>query len=183
MTQKTEAPRYLILAKILRPHGIRGELNVQIVTDFPERMKSLDQVYVGAENAAHLKAYQVEGARPQKKSTWLLQLNGIQDRDSAELLRNQFVFVSLNDAVPLENDEVYLFQVMGLQVETLQGQPLGRVVDIIETGANDVYVVQGSAYGEVLIPAVSGIILDIDVLAGVMKVDPPPGLLPDDSTE
>lgn len=166
----------------MRPHGVRGELNMQIMTDFPERLKSLEKVYLGtsADDTTHLQMYRVQSARAQKQATYLLQLRGVEDRDQADAFRNYFVFVALDDAVPLEEDEVYLFQVIGLQVETVQGENLGRVVDIIETGANDVYVVQGAAYGEVLIPAVSGMILDIDVEAGVMRVDPPPGLLPSD---
>ncbi len=177
-----ESPRYLILGKILRPHGVRGEVDMQVMTDFPERLKSLEKVHLGLSetDTTRLKTYRVEGARPHKGTDYLLRLQGIADRDAADTLRNYFVFVSLDDAVPLEDDEVYLFQVIGLQVETMTGENLGRVVDIIETGANDVYVIQGAAYGEVLIPAVNGVVINIDVEAGMMKVDPPPGLISDE---
>ncbi|MHB8625952.1 MAG: ribosome maturation factor RimM [Aggregatilineales bacterium] len=178
-------PRYLVLAKVLRPHGVRGELSVQVITDFPERFRELEKIYLGtsADRPDRLRAYAIDSARPQKTTkqggTWLLRLHGIDDRDAADLLREQYVFVAIDQAVPLAEDEVYLFQVIGLQAETPQGEALGRVVDIIETGANDVYVIRGSAYGEVLIPAVNGVVLAIEVEAGRMLVDPPPGLLPD----
>lgn len=179
MPKTSDTPRYLILGKIMRPHGVRGELNVQIMTDFPERLKSLDKVHLAASADApeKLKSYTVEGARPQREATWLIRLAGIEDREMADTLRNLFMFVAIDDAVPLEDDEVYLFQVMGLQVQTVQGEVLGRVVDLIETGANDVYVVRGEARGEVLIPAISGVIVTIDPAAGHMIIDPPPGLL------
>lgn len=176
-----ETPSHLVLARVMRPHGVRGELSLQIITDFPERLRTLETVYLSIHEDAHadLTAYRIEGARPQKEKTWLLRLEGITDRDQAETLRNRYVFVSLADAVPLDEGEVYLFQVMGIRVVTVQGVELGKVIEFIETGANDVYVVQGAAYGEVLIPAIPGVILKIDAEAGVMTVNLPPGLLPD----
>lgn len=185
--QRSAAPRYLVLAKVLRPHGVRGELSVQVFTDFPERLHELEKVYLGAsaEKPDRMRPFAIDNARPQRTNkqggTWLLHLHGINDRDAADLLRDQYVFVALDQAVPLADDEVYLFQVIGLQAETPRGEVLGRVVDIIETGANDVYVIRGSAYGEVLVPAINGVVLAIEVESGRMIVDPPPGLLPDPS--
>ena len=175
------SPRYLLLAKVLRPHGIRGEISIQIITNFPDRLRELKKVYLSpsSESPEHLRAYPLQSARPQRATNWLIRLAGIEDRDAADRLREQYVYVSLDEAVPLEADEVYLFQVIGLQVETPRGEILGRVVDLIETGANDVYVVRGSAYGEILIPAIKGVVLSTDVDAGRMIVEPMPGLLPD----
>ena len=180
-----DSPRYLVVAKVLRPHGIRGELAVQALTDYPERFRELGTIYLGesAEQQTRLRAYQIEAARPDKKSHWLLRLQGVEDRTAAELLRERYVFVSLADAVPLADDEVYLFQVIGLQAETPGGDVLGRVVDVMETGANDVFVLRGDRYGEVLIPAINGVVLSIDVTAGRVIIDPLPGLLPDSVDE
>ncbi len=174
-------PQFLILARILRPHGVRGDLSIQIVTDFPERLNDLDVVYLGLNPAYsdNLSPYTVTWARHAKKDQWLLHLKSVDDRDAADLLRNQYICVSLADAVPLEADEVYLFQVIGLNVQTTEGAALGRVTDVIETGANDVYVVRGEAYGEILLPAIDSVIRTIDPDAGVMIVDVPAGLLPD----
>jgi 16S rRNA processing protein RimM len=176
-----ETPKYLVLAKVMRPHGVRGELNLQVITDFPERIRTLEKVYIGAneDGSGKLKPYRVESARPQKQATWLLKLNGVEDRDAAEPFRNQYIFVSLAEAVPLEEGEAYLFQVMGLRVMTTDGRELGKIVEFIETGANDVYVVQGALYGEVLLPNIPSVVLNIDLATGVMTVEPLPGLLPD----
>jgi 16S rRNA processing protein RimM len=151
------------------------------MTDYPERFRDLGTIYLGesGERATKLRAYQLEAARPDKKSHWLPRLQGIDDRNAAELLRERYVYVSLADAVPLADDEVYLFQVIGLQAETPSGEDLGRVVDVMETGANDVFVLRGDRYGEVLIPAINGVVLSIDVAAGKVIIDPLPGLLPD----
>lgn len=176
-----ETPNYLVLAKVMRPHGIRGELSLQIITDFPERIRTLERIFLGAneDGSGKLTPHRVENVRPQKQATWLLKLKGVEDRDAAEAFRNQYVFVSLMDAVPLEEGEAYLFQVMGLRVVTTDGRELGKIVEFIETGANDVYVVQGALYGEVLLPNIPSVILKIDVPAGVMTVEPMPGLLPE----
>jgi 16S rRNA processing protein RimM len=178
-------PQFLILARVLRPHGIRGDLSVKVMTQFPERLSSLEYVYVAkdADRPRKQTKQRVTWARPAKNDQWLMHFDGVNDRDAADLFRDQYVLVSLADAVPLEDDEIYLFQVIGLDVQTAEGESLGRVVDIIETGANDVYVVQGGPHGEVLIPAISGVILDTDVQAGILKVQLPPGLLSDVAAE
>ncbi len=174
-------PQYLVLARIMRPHGVRGDLSVKIITDFPERMGDLDVVYLGkdANDPRHLTEQHVTWARRAKNDQWLLHFEGIEDREAADIFRSQYILVSLADAVPLEEDEVYLFQVMGLEVHTTEGQILGRVTDVIETGANDVYVIHGDIYGEVLIPAIDSVVLKIDVETGIMLIQVPAGLLPD----
>ena len=174
-------PQFLLLARILRPHGVRGDFVVQIITDFPERMNDLDVVHVGADpsDPRRLTEQHVTWARRHRADQWLLHLEGIEGRDQADHFRSQYICVSLADAVPLEDDEVYLFQVIGLDVRTVEGEDLGKVVDIIETGANDVYVIRGEAYGEILIPAIDRVIRSIDVDASLMTVELPAGLLPD----
>jgi 16S rRNA processing protein RimM len=107
----------------------------------------------------------------------ILQVDGVDDRDAADLLREQYVMVALEDAVPLDDDEFYLFQAIGLAVYTDDGESLGAVVDVLETGANDVYVVQGPR-GEVLLPAIDECIVDVDIDAGKMTVHLMDGLLP-----
>jgi 16S rRNA processing protein RimM len=180
-TRQSSKPQFLILARVMRPHGIRGDLSVQVVTDFPERMSHLDMVYVGPdpEEPRRLKPHHVTSVRRAKKDQWLLHIDSIDSREDADTLRSQYICVSLADAVPLEDDEVYLYQVIGLQVQTTDGENLGRVTDIIETGANDVYVIKGEAYGEILLPAIAGVIRDISVETGVMTVQLLAGLLPD----
>ena len=176
-----DQPQYLILGKILRPHGVRGDFNIQIVTDFPERLSQLDNVILcrDPEKPRKMTTHEVTWARPNKSGQWLIHLEGIETRDEAEPYREHYLIISLKDAVPLEEDEVYLFQVMGCEVHTTTGEMIGHVTDIIETGANDVYVLKSETYGEVLIPAIPGVVMNIDVETKIMTVQLPEGLLPE----
>ncbi len=108
----------------------------------------------------------------------LIKLKGVESRDEADKFRELFVMVSMEDAIPLEEGELYLYQFIGLKVQTEDGHLLGEIVDIIETGANDVYVVDSADYGEVLIPDTEEVILEIDIDAGMVVVRLPEGLLP-----
>jgi 16S rRNA processing protein RimM len=172
-------PDYLLLGEILRPHGIRGELRLKILTDYPERVARMKTVYVGSDaNQADATPYSVESARLHKQFL-LLTLTEIQDRSEAEMLRGQFVMVDIDNAVPLEDDEIYLYQLIGLTVKTESGEELGEIKDVIETGANDVYVISSNKYGEVLIPAHDETIIEIDTDAEIVTVKLPDGLLPE----
>lgn len=171
-------PRFLILGEVLRPHGIRGELRMRILTDYPERITQLDQVYLAdSPDAVDVDAYQVEYMR-MHQGYGLLKLKGIDDRTQAEDFRELYVMVAFKDAVPLEEGEFYLFQLIGLEVHTEDGGILGKITDVIETGANDVYVVDSPEHGEVLIPVLDETILEVNIAEGRALVKLPDGLLP-----
>jgi 16S rRNA processing protein RimM len=176
---KYQSPKYLLLGEVLRPHGILGELRVRVMTDYPERIPDLEFVYLGkSPNTTTAKQYRVRHMRMHKGYA-LLKLETIDDRNKAELLRKLLVMVPIADAVPLEDDEIYLFQLIGMSVQTEDGEMLGKIIDVLETGANDVYIVRGEAYGEVLIPVIDETILETNVADGVVIVHLPDGLLPD----
>ncbi|MCC6613641.1 MAG: 16S rRNA processing protein RimM [Anaerolineae bacterium] len=178
MPDERSTPAYLVLGKILRPHGVRGEIRMHVMTDYPERLSELEQVYLSKDEAGtHVKAYDLEHVRLHQGYA-LLTLGGIEDRDEAEPLRQLFVLIDLENAVPLEEGEFYLYELIGIEVYTVDDEHLGRLVDVIETGANDVYVVEGESYGEVLIPATDEVIVKTDIDAGRMTVQLPEGLLP-----
>jgi 16S rRNA processing protein RimM len=172
------APRYLVIGEVLRPHGVAGELRMRILTAYPERLNDLKTVYLDrnpeTQDAA---AHTVEGVRMHQQYA-LLKLAGVDDRDAADLFRQLYVLVPVEAAVPLEAGEVYLYQLIGLTVQTQDGQLLGKLVEVLETGANDVFVIDSPRYGEVLIPDTEETILDIDVETGLMVVSLPEGLLP-----
>jgi 16S rRNA processing protein RimM len=175
-----ETPQYLLVGEILRPHGVRGELRMRILTDYPERIGELETVYLGrSETDAHPKPYPVEQMR-MNPPYGLLKLKGIGDRDQADKLRELFVMVSMADAVPLEEGEFYLYQLIGVSVETVEGEILGTITDVLETGANDVYIVNSPRYGEVLIPVTDETIIKTDIDASQIIVKLPDGLLPSD---
>jgi len=160
-----------VIGRVLRPHGVRGELRLALLTDYPERLPLHPVFYLGDDE----KPYRVERVRLQQGAA-LVKLAGCDDRDAAEALRGQWVQIPIEDAVPLEEGEYYTFQLIGIEVVTDHGESLGRVVEVLETGANDVYVVHGPR-GEVLLPAIEDVVRELDVPARRMVVSPLPGLL------
>lgn len=175
----TPQPYYLVLGKVLRPHGVRGELRIQLMTDYPERISTLEFVYLGSDPMQEeADRYHLIAMR-RNKGYGLLTLQGIQDRNTADTLRDLLVMVDIANAVPLNDGEFYLYQLMGMQVYTDDGKVLGSITDIIETGANDVYVVQSDDYGEVLIPITDETLIETHISARKIIVKLPEGLLPD----
>jgi len=156
-TSWASEPDFLAVGRVLRPHGVRGEVRVEIHTDFPERFAVYETLYLGS---AHT-PYALEGHRFHQGRV-LLKLKGIDDRNAAEGLRTQWVWIAVRDAAPLDQGEMYLHQMMHLGVVTADGEALGQVVEIIETGANPVYVVRGRG-GDILIPDTEEVILDVDL--------------------
>ena len=172
--QDQPGPRYLVVGQIIRPHGIRGAVQMELLTDSPEHIATLERLYLGTQH----QPYQLETARFHKERL-LLQFKECVDRNAAEELRGETVAVAVEDAVPLETDEFYHFQLEGISVETAAGELLGELVEILTPpGANDVYVIHGLR-GEVLLPAIPEVVKSIDLEAGLMVVQPLPGLLPE----
>jgi 16S rRNA processing protein RimM len=111
----------------------------------------------------------------------LLRFREAPDRTQAERLRGLMLMVRLEDAVPLAEGEFYLYQVIGLSVHTVDGLELGTITEVLETGANDVYIVNGGPFGEVLIPVTPDTIVETDIPGGRLIVRLPDGLLPSPS--
>ncbi len=165
-----EPPRYLIIGRVLKPWGYRGEMKLEILTDFPERFASLRTVYLGDD----AKPFSVERARLHGNAA-LLKLAGLDTPEAVAAYRDQLVHVALADAVPLPAGKVYLYQLVGLRVSTLSGEPLGTITEVLETGANNVYVVNDGAR-ELLLPAIPDVVKEIDLARGEMLVALLPGL-------
>lgn len=175
-------PRYVSVGRVLRPHGVRGELRVGVITDYPEQLGQHAYFYLAYPDSPDaVRRYLVERLRFHQK-VLLLKLGGCDDRTAAEELRGMLVQIPIEEAVPLEEGEYYHFQLIGVQVETESGEGLGQVVEVIETGANDVYVVRGPR-GQVLLPAVDDVILDLDLESKWMVVHLLPGLLAETESE
>lgn len=175
MPKKRAQPQYLAIAQIVAPHGIRGEVRAIILTDFPERFALLKTVYLGEE----ARPVCLEGYRMHRGQV-LLKLAGYNTRAEAEGLREVLVQVPASEAMPLPEGTYYMHEILGLEAWTEAGEFLGEVVEILETGANDVYVLQGGPLGEILVPALESVVREVDLEAGRMLVRLPPGLLPGD---
>ena len=152
----------LKVGKIANTHGLKGEVKVIALTDDPKRFNDLEYVIIEG------KTISVEGCKFQKDRV-IVKLEGIDRIEDAERLKNKFMEIHREDAVELEEDEYYIADLIGMDVITDEGEE-GKLVDVIETGANEVYVVEFDKYGEVLIPAIHDCILDVDIEAMSMKV-------------
>ncbi len=175
---KQAAANYLAIGRIIAPHGIRGEVKVEALTDFPERFKAGSNAFLGAgtEDPA-ARPVKISAARPHKGG-FLVKLDSVPDRNAAELLRGRYLLIPAADAMPLGEHENYLHDLIGLQVATVDGRDLGELREVLFTNANDVYVVRGPA-GEVLLPAIRDVVLQVDLSARRMVVALPEGLFDD----
>lgn len=174
--------KYLIIGEILRPHGVKGELRLRIMTDYPERLvsKEVKTVYLGTRvSDRRAQEHTVKSARFHKDYL-LVTLKGISNRNDADPLRGLYVMVTLDDAVPLEDDEYYVHEIIGLRVVTEGGRELGNIHSVVETGANDVYDVRGGEFGKLLLPAHDETIIEIDFDTETVTMSLPEGLLPDE---
>jgi len=147
---------------------------MDVVTDFPERLKPGITLYVGAQH----RELRLRSRRWQHKSL-LLGFDGYSTPEAVGELRNQWVYVRSDDRPPLEDGEYYHHQLLGIQVIDEGGQLLGILSEILETGANDVYVISPEQGPDILLPAIDSVILEIDPGQGEMRVHVLEGLLPD----
>lgn len=179
--QRNPEPSYIIVGQVRRPHGIRGEVRIEILTDYPERLVQHEYLcFAHPQSPDDVACYPLESVRPHK-GILLVKLAGVDDRDEAEELRGMLVQVPLEDAVPLEEGEYYYFQLIGMNVKTETGEWLGRVAEVIEGGAHDVYIIHGPQ-GEILLPAIEDVILKLDLEAREMVVHLLPGMLEESAT-
>ena len=147
-------------------HGVRGEVKVFPTTDDPQRFKSLKNVIL--DTGKEQIPLEIQGVKFFKQFV-ILKFKGIDNINDIERYKRRSLFVTREDAVELEKDEYYIADLIGMDVITDEGEE-GKLVDVIETGANEVYVVEFDKYGEVLIPAIHDCILDVDIEAMSMKV-------------
>jgi 16S rRNA processing protein RimM len=161
------------IGKVVALFGIRGELKVLLLTDIPNRFAGLGAVYAGPDHIRRL----IQSVRPYKGEMIVLKLEGIDDANTAESLRDQNLAIPVSELAQLPPDSYYQHDILGLMVITLDGQKLGSIVDIIVTGSNDVYVIKVPNGSQVLIPAIKDVIKQVDLIRRTMYIDPLPGLL------
>ncbi len=162
------------IAKITKTRGLRGEVVADILTDFPERFDQLEKVFIVKPNGETSEA-KLERAWFQKDRV-ILRFAGFDKIESAEALRNCEVCVSEDEAVKLESDEFYDWQLENCEVETIEGEKLGRVKELLRTGGTEVLIVQG-AEKDYLIPFAETICITVDIENKLIRVDVPEGLL------
>ena len=163
----------LLVGQITMPFGVRGQLKLHAITNRPKHLIRVSTVFVGEA----LTPYRLRRAAEHKAAIMIITLSGVETREAAEELRGQEVYIRQRDALPLEADEYYLHDLPGLRVQSADGTLIGTVKEVIETGANEVLIVTRPEGGEVLIPMIKDVVTQLDIAAGVVVIEPLPGLL------
>lgn len=156
---------YLAIGYLRRPHGVSGEIIMDSHTDFPERIKAGRKIYIGDKREAET----IESVRVHGNSL-LVKLPGYDTPESVGRFRNQWVYVKTREVPPLPKGQHYKHELIDLDVVDEHGNALGKLVEILETGANDVYVVRNESGKEILLPAIPSVILNVDMESRLIKV-------------
>lgn len=152
---------------ITTTHGIRGEVKVFPTTDDVHRFEDLDCVLL--DTGRDYMKLEIENVKYFKQYA-ILKFKGINNINDIEKYKGRSLYVTRDQAIPLEEDEYYIADLIGLDVYLESGEKFGVLKDVMETGANDVYIVETEEGKEVLIPAIHECVLDIDVEENRMEI-------------
>lgn len=170
MTNEPHEEERVAVGRINAPWGVRGHVKVTPFTSNPERLARGSRVYVDGvlrqvREVKHPRGYPV------------VLFEGVTSTEAADRLRNALIEIDEEDLPDLPEGEYYVHDLIGLRVLTSDGAELGTLEDVLETGSNDVYVVKRPGAKDLLVPAVDGVLLDIDLQAGTATIEVVPGLL------
>lgn len=158
---------------IANTHGIGGEVKVFPTTDDEKRFKKLKEVFLDTGKEEML--LHVTQARFQKNMV-ILKFKEFDNINQVESLRGKALFVDREHAVKLEKDEYFIADMIGMSVISDEGEALGILEDVLQTGANDVYVIKEAGGQELLVPAIRECVVDVDIEARRMIIHLIPGL-------
>jgi 16S rRNA processing protein RimM len=165
----------IVVARVARTRGLRGEVVADLLTDFPERFDALDQVIAiapdGNRRSLQIEEHWFHGTRI------IFKFTGYDSIDTAKELAGYELAVSADERVKLAKDQFYEWELAGCRVESLDGKQIGTVREVMRTGGVEVLVVTGASDDEYLVPMARDICIEIDVEKKVIRVDPPEGLL------
>jgi 16S rRNA processing protein RimM len=162
------------IAKLVKPRGLRGEIVADVLTDFPERFENLETVF-GVSPDGETSELEIEKFWFQKNRI-VLKFAGIDSIEKAEGFRNYEICIPETEAVKLEEDEFFDWELEDCAVETVEGENIGRVKEVLRTGGTEILVVAG-AEKEFLIPFAETICTEVDLENKLIKIDAPEGLL------
>ena len=159
---------------ITTTHGVRGEVKVYPTTDDAERFLELEEIWLDpGKERLPLKIQNVKFF----KNMVILKFEGYDDINAVQAWRQKDLLVTREQAVELQEDEYFIGDLIGLHVEDEEGNALGVLRDVLETGANDVYLVSRPGEKDLMLPAIKDCIREVDLEAGIMRVRVLPGLL------
>ena len=153
----------VVVGIILGSHGVHGELRVRVLSDVPHRFNQGETLYLGSQ------PFPILSSSRGRSDNLIIKLQGIDTPGDARELAGQELSCVADSAPHLPENEYFHYQLMGLRVLTEEGELLGRITEIIVTGSNDVYVVSGDK-GEILLPALSQVVRQVNLEAGTMEV-------------
>lgn len=156
--------KLIAIGKAVAPHGVRGDVRVIPLTDFPDRFRTMKKVQL--EDG---RALDIESVKYHNQFVHL-KFRGIDDRDAAQALKGKLLMVGRADLVKLPEGQYYIFDIVGLKVYDEAGAYLGTVTDVLPTGANDVYIAEREGNKPLLIPAIKDVVKEIDIPGGKMTV-------------
>ncbi|MDD4335165.1 MAG: ribosome maturation factor RimM [Desulfotomaculaceae bacterium] len=168
---------YITVGKILNTQGRIGAVRVLPLTEYPERFKVNSQVYVSLKGVKKLMT--VEDSAPHQKYV-IIKFKEIPDMNAAEKIKGGILEITRADLFPLPENTYYIFDIIGLTVNDKTRGSLGKIIEVLQTGANDVYVVETGAR-PLLIPALKQVVKEIDLPGRSMVVDLPDGLVDDEN--
>ncbi|HEX9035812.1 MAG TPA: ribosome maturation factor RimM [Ktedonobacterales bacterium] len=173
------AEEWAVVGEVVGAFGIHGAIKVRPLSDFAQRFAVGATIRVGPRHERR----RITSSR-QQGAQFVLGIEGCETANDAERLRGQLLTIPAADLAPLAASQFYQHDIIGLRVERMNGQPLGVIVDIIPSGATDLYVVRDPATGqERFLPAIKEFIHEADLAAGVMRVTPIPGLFDEGADE
>lgn len=162
---QSAAKQRIVIGKLGAPHGIKGDLKVIVLTDFPECFRDFKKVYVGDE------LLEIAEVKYQHKQI-LIRFVKYSVREEAAKLTGREITVEREELAPLAEGVYYTFEIIGLEAKNEAGEVIGRVKDIFPTGSNDVYVIAAEGKDDLLLPAIKDVILKIDIEGGYIVVRP-----------
>jgi 16S rRNA processing protein RimM len=174
------SPRFLVVGHLNKPHGTKGELFVWPLTDHPESVYAPGMMVLladteGKEPDPKTGSLRITAVRPFRNG-YLVSLQGVTDRNRAEELRGRYLLKPIEELEPLAEGELFYHQLLGMDVVTKDGRRIGEIVEVYELRPAAMLEVRGPD-GDVMIPYLSHIVVEVDAEAGRMIIDPPEGLL------
>lgn len=158
--------QYLRVGQIVRAHGVRGDVKVIPLTDDPARFHALKTAYLETTAGAYAPVA-ISGVRLQPDAV-LLHLDGYDTVERAETLKNVYLCVHRDNAVKLKKDTYFVADLIGCETFDTRGKAYGKVTDVLETGANDVYEIE---HGKLLVPALKRVLSEVDTQSGRIVFD------------
>ena len=162
--------QFLEIGQIVNTFGIKGMIKVKAFTDDIQRFSELKEVLIDE------KEYKIQEVKYHKNMV-LLQLEGITKIEEAEKLKNEYLKIKRENAIPLEEDTYFVVDLIGLNVYSDENEYLGELIDIFNTGSNDIYVVKDEMGKQILLPGIPDVLKNVDLEKGRITVHLIPGLI------